>query len=133
MVDFGSPKRGRMSVHVTFTEAEQIIEAHVDDEFNWPVMLELVHNVAKWVNERSCFSVLVITRSIQLDLSTSNIFLVPERLAKEFAAFGIDIRKLRRALVIEDYDQGLRFFETASLNQALTLRFLKMKNQLGLG
>lgn len=107
-----------MSVHVTFTEAEQIIEAHVDDEFNWLVMLELVHNVAKWVNEKSCHNDLVITHSVLLDVSTSNIYLAPEKIAKEFNQFDIDIRKLRRALVIEDYDKGLRFFETVSLNQA---------------
>lgn len=111
-----------MAIEVRYNEEDQIIEAKVSGDFNWPVMEELVSQLSNWIKEKDCRRILVDGRSMKMVLSVSNIYLTPEKVDQAFEKFKLDVRRLRRALLIQQPDQALRFMETVSLNQSQTLR-----------
>lgn len=111
-----------MPFKVWFNEAEQVIEIKVTKVFDWPVMLQLVPRVSELSLENQCRKIMVDARGAKLDLSVLKIYSTPEMLAKEFAAHGVDVRRLKRALMIVKDAEGYRFFETVSMNQSQNMR-----------
>lgn len=114
-----------MAIEVRYNEKDRIIEAKISGEFNWPMMEELVSQLANCVNEKDCRLILVDGRELKMGLSISNIYLTPDKVEKAFGQFGVNVRQLRRAMVIKEFDRDLRFMETVSLNQSQTLRLFE--------
>lgn len=111
-----------MSIQVMFSEKDQIISAKMSGEFNWPTIEQWVPQIAVCIKENDCHKVLLDMREIKLSLSTVSIYLTPKKLSSEFEKYGIDIRRLRRAVLVKGFHQDFRFMENVSLNQFQTLR-----------
>ncbi len=111
-----------MTYKLAFNEDEQIIEIEVEKDFDWSVMEKLVPDVSQWIVEKKCNRILVDVRNAQLKLSTLKIYMTPEMLTREFAKYSVDVRLVKRALLVQkDYD-NFRFFETVTLNQSQKMR-----------
>lgn len=111
-----------MSIQVTFDEKDQIVVASLGGEFNWPSIEQWAPQIAACIIENDCHKVLLDMREVKLNLSTVSIYLTPKKLSDELEKFGIDIRRLRRAILVKGPNKDFRFIENVSLNQFQMLR-----------
>lgn len=114
-----------MSIEVSFNDQEKIIEARVIGDFDYSAIQELVPQIAGLVKEKDCRKVFLDARQMSVSLSTAMIYMAPEKMAKEFEKFDLDVRNISRALLITEFDKNLRFLETVSLNQSQSMRLFK--------
>jgi hypothetical protein len=111
-----------MTVAVSFNETDRIIEVKIDESFSWQVIEKAVPQIANFVIEKNNQRVLLDFRSAAITLSTVQIYMTPDKLAEEFSKFGVDIRSLRRALLLFKEDRDYHFLETAIINKFQTFR-----------
>ncbi len=106
-----------MEFQITFLENEKIIEVRLTDYLDWAVIEQIVPQVSKLVLERNCRSILLNFATANLKLSTVNIYMTPDKLAKEFKKYQIDIHSLRRALIVAADEADYKFLSNVTVNQ----------------
>ncbi|MEA5079896.1 MAG: hypothetical protein VB013_15125, partial [Anaerolineaceae bacterium] len=106
-----------MEFQITFLENEKIIEVRLTDYLDWAVIEQIVPQVSKLALERNCRSILLNFATANLKLSTVNIYMTPDKLAKEFKKYQIDIHSLRRALIVAADEADYKFLSNVTVNQ----------------
>jgi hypothetical protein len=105
-----------MSLDIAFDESDQIIVFKLPESFTWQVLEEGVPLIANLHLEHTCSRILLDFRQTRMGISTLKIYQTPPKLAQEFEKFNIAIRDLKRAFLMREGDEDMRFFETVSLN-----------------
>lgn len=111
-----------MIFKITYHEPEDFIEAVLNVDFNWQVMVQMAPALSKLVLEKKCYKILLDFRKINLDLSTLKMVQTPDRLRDEFKKYGVDILLLKRVFLISINDENHQFFETVMVNRGHTFR-----------
>jgi hypothetical protein len=106
-----------MEFQISFLENEKIIEVRLTDYLDWAVIEQIVPKVSKLVLERNCRNILLNFATANLKLSTVNIYMTPDKLAKEFKKYQIDIHSLRRALIVAADEADYQFLSNVTVNQ----------------
>ena len=107
---------------VTYHQEDHLIESRLVGTFDWNVMENMVPEIARLVIEKTCERVLLDFQAANLNLSTYKIYVTPEKLAAEFQKYNVDIRLLKRALVLAKRDEDFDFLETVTLNRQQTMK-----------
>lgn len=110
-----------MLFEVSFDVNDQIIVSRLHAPFDWTIIENMVPQLAHLTIEKGCHLILLDFREANMNLATFKIYLTPEKLANEFQKFNINIRTLKRALVLTKPDGDYRFLETVTLNQSQML------------
>jgi hypothetical protein len=79
-------------------------------------------DVLPYVKEHDCFLILSDFREASLKLSTGEIYDAPSTLGETFAAGGIQVNRLKRALVIKNDLSDFRFFSDVAINRGQNAR-----------
>ena len=111
-----------MPFQVTYHQEDHLIESRLVGTFDWNVMENMVPEIARLVIEKTCDRVLLDFQAANLDLTTYKIYVTPEKLAAEFQKYNVDIRLLKRALVLTKRDEDFDFLETVTLNRQQTMK-----------
>lgn len=113
-----------MPYSVTYDQDHGLIVVKIEGRIGQNLIKSLVSDVALIAKEKDCFLLLNDARDATVDLSTVDIYHLPELLTDTFFQFDISLYKFKRAIVIS---RGLRemedfiFFETVSKNRGHNL------------
>jgi len=106
-----------MSHTIIYNSETHVIESKFNGDLNFEEVKEFISAGALISRENNCPFFLSDYREVKLELSTMDIYEVPQLLQDIFASFGLNVRRLRRAVVaaadLEDY----LFYETVAFNR----------------
>jgi hypothetical protein len=111
-----------MKFQVSYLEKEQIIVSRLSEFFDWSVAEKMVPELSTLIKEKNCRHILLDFATANMKLSTLNIYMTPEKLANEFLKYGVDIRSLRRAMVVAKDEDDYRFLSNVTVNKSQLLR-----------
>jgi hypothetical protein len=111
-----------MKFQVSYLEKEQIIVSRLSEFFDWSVAEKMVPELSTLIKEKNCRHILLDFATANMKLSTVNIYMTPEKLANEFLKYGVDIRSLRRAMVVAKDEDDYRFLSNVTVNKSQLLR-----------
>jgi len=111
-----------MEFQVTYLEKEKIIVSRLSEYFDWIVAEKMVPALSVLIIEKNCKHILLNFATANMKLSTINIYMTPDKLATEFLKYGVDIRQLRRAMVVAKDENDYRFLANVTVNQSQLLR-----------
>lgn len=111
-----------MEIQVTYLENEKIIVSRLTEYFNWSVVEQMVPMLSKLIKEKECQHILLDFATANMKLSTVNIYMTPDKLANEFLKYDVDIRSLRRAMVVAKDEDDYRFLSNVTVNKSQLLR-----------
>jgi hypothetical protein len=111
-----------MKFKVSYLEKEQIIVSRLSEFFDWSVAEKMVPELSTLIKEKNCRHILLDFATANMKLSTVNIYMTPEKLANEFLKYGVDIRSLRRAMVVAKDEDDYRFLSNVTVNKSQLLR-----------
>jgi hypothetical protein len=99
-----------------------IIEGRVEGEFTAQNIRDWSIAAAQLAEEQACDLYLHDFRQGRVKLSTLEIHQLPEILAEIFTAHGMDIHRVKRALVVNRDIEDYRFFENVASNRGQPVR-----------
>ncbi len=111
-----------MKFQVSYLEKEQIIVSRLSEFFDWSVAEKMVPELSTLIKEKNCRHILLDFATANMKLSTVNIYMTPEKLANEFLKYDVDIRSLRRAMVVAKDEDDYRFLANVTVNKSQLLR-----------
>jgi hypothetical protein len=118
-----------MSFDISFNSGNQIIEARVTGVFDNNLLESMAPKLTEEIIRNGCFRVLIDFTHAPIVMSTLKIYKVPERLAAIFGEHGIDIRKVKRAILISAKDPDYQFLEDVTDNRGQTFKLFIDKSQ----
>ena len=101
---------------VSYNPGLNLIEVEIRGSYTLADAKELLTTTVELVNRHECFSILCDLREAKIGLSTLEIHEAPATLGSTIAASGIEIHKLRRALIVDQTNPDARFLETVARN-----------------
>ncbi|HCS40954.1 MAG TPA: hypothetical protein DIW44_15405 [Anaerolineaceae bacterium] len=107
-----------MKFKVTYNETTQIIEARIQCDFDWNLVEHLAPEICKFVNQTNSDLIFLDFRKSKVEMSTIKIYETPRKIAEEFAKTGVDIRELKRAILIKPGQKDFDFLESVTVNNA---------------
>lgn len=113
-------------VHTIFYNPEtHIIEVKITGDLDNSDTDEIISAIVQTAMENNCFLCLADYRHAVLNLSTFQIFEVPEKISQAFAQFEIHPVKLKRAIVVANNLKDFYFYETATLNSGQNIKLFQ--------
>jgi hypothetical protein len=100
----------------------RIIESRIHGDFTLEEIREAVPKFAELIKNNNCRLVLTDHRDANMKLSTMEIYNMPGVLVEDFAASGVKVHKLKRALITTKSEKDSVFYETVTINQGQTAR-----------
>jgi hypothetical protein len=111
-----------MSHTLNYNPELRMIESKVIGELTLNEVRETITQYAVICKEKGCTLLLNDFREATIQLSTAEIYSLPQMIMEIYAASGVNIHPLRRALVAaKDLDDYL-FFETVTVNRGQDAR-----------
>lgn len=107
-----------MSHTIIYNSEEHMIEIKVQGDFFLSEAREISTETAQIVKEHDCFLILNDMREAMVKLSIAEVYNFPKILAALLASSGVDVHKMKRALVVKKDLKDYAFFETVTLNRA---------------
>ena len=101
---------------------EGFIRIKVQGKLNLPVIKSFSLEVADIIKEENCYLLLSDYSEANIDLSTMEIYETPNIISDFLNEHGIEITKLKRALVVSNDVKDFLFFETVSQNRGHTAK-----------
>lgn len=111
-----------MQFEVSYLEEEKIIVSRLSEYFDWSVAEKMVPALSVLIKEKNCKHILLDFATANMKLSTVSIYMTPEKLAAEFMKYGVDIRPLRRAMVVARDENDYQFLSNVTVNKSQLLR-----------
>lgn len=111
-----------MTYRVTFTETTNIIESRVHGDFDWNLVEHMVPEIGKFVLKTNSNLIFIDFRESKVNMSTIIIYETPRKIAEEFEKLGVDVRKLRRAILITPTQEDFDFLDSVTANNAQVLK-----------
>ena len=111
-----------MPHQTTFNPELQIIETKYSGNISIEELKSLTIEIAKLATENNCFLTLGDFREAFLQLSTVDIYELPQTLSDALKSSGLMIYKFKRALVVAKSAKDFLFFQTVAANQGQTTK-----------
>ena len=111
-----------MQFEVSYLEEEKIIVSRLSEYFDWSVAEKMVPALSVLIKDKNCKHILLNSATANMKLSTVSIYMTPEKLASEFMKYGVDIRLLRRAMVVARDEDDFQFLANVTINKSQLLR-----------
>jgi len=99
-----------------------IITAKVQGQLTMVIVRDLTRDVLQLAKERDCQRVLNDLREAKLKLSMADVFILPKLFSESASTLGVQILKLKRAVVVSNGETLSHFFETVSRNRIHNVR-----------
>ena len=112
-----------MSHRITYSSEEGVIEVTVQGDFFLNEAKEIITETAQIAKEYDCFLVLNDMREATVKLSTVEIYEYPKTLAAIFASSGLNVHKLKRAIVAKKDLNDYNFFEDVASNRSQSVKY----------
>lgn len=106
-----------------------MIEIKVQGDFFLSVAKELITEAAQIATEHDCFLVLNDMRGATVKLSMLEIYELPKTLRNIFASLGLNVHKLRQALVVKKDLKDFDFYETVTVNRSQHVKYFLDMNE----
>lgn len=102
---------------ITFDEILQIIIIKYSGNIALADLKNGSREAAQQIVNHKCYKVLVDCRDINFELSTLEIYDLPETFSFVLNEFGLDLRKIKRALLVSQMKDDYEFVETVATNR----------------
>ncbi len=112
-----------MSHTIIYNSEERVIEIKVQGDFFLNEAKEIFTEAAQVVKAQNCFLVLNDMREATVKLSMIEIYEMPKMIAVIFALLGLNVYKVKRALVVTKDLKIYGFFETVTLNRSQRAKY----------
>ena len=100
-----------------------MIEINIQGDFFLSVAKEIITEAAQIAKAHDCFFVLNDMREATVKLSMLEIYELPKTLRDIFASSGLNVYKVKQALVITKDLKEHKFFETVTLNRSQSIKY----------
>lgn len=107
-----------MKFKVSLNESTQIIEARVQSNFDWLLIEQMAPKICKLIKETNTDLLFLDFRKSKVVMSTIKIYETPKKIGEEFAKAGVDIQKMKRAILIKPGQKDFDFLESVTINNA---------------
>ncbi len=101
---------------VQYNAAEDIIEAHIQGKTGVPELTEAMREIFRNAAWEGCPRILTDLREADLDLTTIEIYHLPEIVKQEAETASLKIYHIKRAYVVRQ-NQDMDFYEDVSVNR----------------
>jgi hypothetical protein len=113
-----------MSYTVDYNPETHIIETKVNGVVKLDTFKQIFSQGVQLAKEKDCFLLLNDFRSATIELSTLDLYSLPEILAGISRSMGISVNRLRRALVVTlQYTRDAIFAEDVAVNRGQHAKF----------
>ncbi len=107
-----------MSHTIIYNPETYTIEMEIQGDLTLNEIKEIFAELALIVKEKNCTLLLNDYRDATVRLSTMEIYGLPKIISEIYAASGINVHQLKRALVVEKSLDDFQFFESVTFNNA---------------
>ena len=122
-------KRDVMLHKVTYDENAKIITIKYWGNITLPELQRGSKDAAQKIIEHKCNHILVDSREIDFQLSTLEIYDLPETFSSILSEFGLELRKIKRALLVDKLEDDYRFVETVAVNRGYRVKLFEDVNE----
>jgi len=106
-----------MSHTIIYNSEMHIIESKFQESLTFSEVKEFISEGARIAKEKDCALFLTDYREATLKLSTLEIYEVPKLMQETFASTGLNIRRIRRAVIAAKDLKDYLFYETVTINR----------------
>ncbi|MCC7119568.1 MAG: hypothetical protein IT310_13670 [Anaerolineales bacterium] len=114
-----------MSHTVTYNATLHILEVEVRGQLSLGEAKELIAEIVRTGVENDCFLCLSDYRQMSLNLSTLQIYDVPNIIADTSSQLGVPAQRFKRAIVVAKDLEDFRFYETVTVNNGHNVRMFQ--------
>lgn len=111
-----------MTFKVTFNESTRIVESRVHGNFDWDLVEHMIPVIGKQILRSKTNLIFIDFRNCKVTMSTLKLYETPKKIAEEFAKMGIDVRNMRRAILINTNQSEFDFLDSVTINNAQVFR-----------
>ncbi len=94
-----------------------IVEARVHAQFDYDLLNQMAPQLAAMVHDTHCERVLIDFSAAPISMNTLGILRVPDRLKEIFDAHGVNIHRVKRAIVSPGMDRDYEFLQVVNQNR----------------
>ena len=106
-----------MSHTIIYNSDMHIIESTFQEGLTFSEVKEFISEGVRIAKEKDCALFLTDYREATLKLSTLEIYEVPKLMQDTFASTGLNIRRIRRAVIAAKDLKDYLFYETVTINR----------------
>ena len=107
---------------VTYNKDLGYILTTFQGELDKSMVTEIINKALDLCAEHNCNLILSDYRNVKLELSTLNIYDVPNIILKEASKRDIAIHRVKRSMILKQESSDLQFFENVSFNRGQNVR-----------
>lgn len=105
-----------MQYFIKYDSDNKLIIASAEGQAELSELLQMLRDIISLAKQENCSNILTDLRAAELNLTTMNIYTLPESVALEMFENGLDYHKIRRAFVAKKEQEDLKFYENVSIN-----------------
>lgn len=114
-----------MPFTIAYNKEESIIEVKITGKLDHEILKDFSAELTMVVKENNCYRMITDYREALLDFSTLDIFKMPQFLSDVATTSGLELYKLKRALVTSEHWKDFSFYETVSVNRGYNTKVFK--------
>ena len=106
-----------MGFSVEYKADSGVVEARVHAKFDYELLNHMAPQLALAVHDHNCERILIDFSAAPISMNTLGILKVPERLQEIFEEHGVNIHRIKRAIVSPGMDRDYDFLQVVSQNR----------------
>jgi hypothetical protein len=114
-----------MTHTVTYHPALGVIETVAQGNLTLSEAKEIISEITQLAVEKDCFLCFSDYRKATMEMSTTQIYDIPEILSGIVTSFGLRPSKFKRAIIADKSLKDYQFFETVTLNMGQHIRLFQ--------
>ena len=114
---------------VTYDENSKIITIKYWGNISLPDLKSGSRDAAQQIIDYKCHHILVDSREVDFKLSTLEIFDLPKTFSDILSEFGLELRKIKRALLVAHIKNDYQFVETVAINRGYLVKLFDDINE----
>lgn len=107
---------------ISFNKEYGVIESRIHSSFNSSLLNNMAPELAKMTKETNAKALLLDFSKSKISFSTLEIYKIPEKLYRIFLDHNLDLRLMKRAILISKRNEDFTFLETVSKNSGQNFR-----------
>jgi hypothetical protein len=111
-----------MSHTIIYNSELQIVEVTIQGDYTLAEAKQLLFETVEIIKNHHCYLILTDLRNAKVGISTLQQYNAPELFREAFAASGIDVSKIKRAVVIPNITETYKFAENVVVNRGQKMR-----------
>lgn len=118
-----------MSNSVTYDAEDRLITIGLKGKIDKALVRKLASETGQIARQHDCYLVLTDAREATVDMTTLDIYDLPNILVEILSETGIPLYKFKRALVVSTDIDDFTFFETVSRNRGQDVRLFRSMDE----